>query len=79
MSQTPLLTVGAKHLSALSMNAFMSICSKCFAPTLCGKTAPLLEFFKKLNCYREMIKSVVFSFSIKEGIYENQHIQKNSL
>ncbi len=25
--------------------------SKCFAPTPCGKTSLLLEFFKKLKCY----------------------------
>ncbi len=31
----------------LGLNAFMTIYSKCFAPTL-----RLLEFFKKLKCYK---------------------------
>ncbi|QII11353.1 hypothetical protein KsCSTR_19740 [Candidatus Kuenenia stuttgartiensis] len=36
----------------LGMNAFMTIYSKYFALTLCGKTPLLLEFFKKLKCYK---------------------------
>ena len=38
-------------MPAWDTNAFMTICGKCFAPTLCG-TLSLSEFFKKLKCYK---------------------------